>query len=225
MNNTTKTTIYAVLGILIIVAAFYSLNEYRKNNRPEKLSLREITQLQETERIAALTDRVKELEKEVKSFTTNTTADVKAKVYIQLAEVQIELKQFDAALNALNDIAEEERKNSRFAVAIARAYYGKGDVAKAKEISAENIKTYDLEPSAWLTHLEINSDLPNDQLKALYLQAIPATKSHVDIMVSYARFSEKIGDKATAIAAWETAINVDPGNTAKYEAEMTRLKQ
>ncbi len=225
MTNTTKTTLYAILGILIALAAFYGVSEYQKRHASERLTLREITQLKEEERIKALEDRTRELADQVKNFAVNSTSSAKYQVYIQLAEAQLELNKPGDALNTLNSIPEDQKNNSRVAAAYVRAYNGAGDKAKAKEMSAVNIVQYSEEPSVWLAHFEANSDLPNDQLNALYRQAIPATKSHVDIMVSYAKFSEKIGDKATAIAAWETARNVDPDRADMYNAEIQRLQQ
>ncbi len=226
ISNNIKKIIYTVIGILLVLGVFYSINEYQKNNQPPKpLTLREITQLNESERIKALEDRIKELIDEVSNLTDTTEASVKYASYIQLAEAQLELGKFGEALESLNKIPDERRGSSRVDAAFIRAYKGMGDVAKARELSANSIVIYDEDAAVWLAHLEANSVIPNEELKALYLQAVVKTKSNVDIMISYAEFSEKIGDKATAVAAWETAANVDPTNETKYREEIARLRQ
>lgn len=223
--NNIKTIAYAVLAILVGLVVFYGLTKYQENNKPpERLTLRDITQLSEQDRIKALEERTSELLGQVKDLAVNAESGAKYTVYIQLVEAQLELGKYAEAMDTLNKIPEDKRASSRYAAANVRAHKGVGDLAKAKELSAANIVLYEEDSLVWLAHLEVNNDLPNDQLKALYLKAIPATKSNVDVMISYAKFSEKIGDKATAIAAWETARNVDPDNAGKYESEITRLR-
>lgn len=224
-SKNSKTITYAVIAILLALGVFYALSKYSENNKPsERLTLKQITQLSEAERIKALEERTKELMEQIKGLAENTTIEIKYSAYIQLAETQLELGKYEETLDTLNKIPEEKKGNNRVAATYVRAYKGMGDIAKAKELSTTNLTLYDEDVNIWLAHLEVNSDLPNDQLKALYLQAVVKTKSNLEIMISYAKFSEKIGDKATAIAAWETARNVDPGNASKYENEIARLR-
>ncbi len=221
-----KTIIYTVIGVLIVLGAFYAVNEYQKNNQPPKpLTLREIIQLNESDRIKALEERTKELIDEVSNLADTTEAGIKYAAYIQLAEAQIELGKYNEALESLGKIPEDKKGNSRTDAALIRAYKGIGDAVKARELSANSIAVYDEDPAVWLAHLQANDSLPNEELKALYLQAVSKTKSNIDIMISYAKFSEKIGDKVTAVAAWETAANVDPANEGKYREEISRLRQ
>ena len=223
--NNIKTIAYAVLAILVGLVVFYGLTKYQENNKPpERLTLRDITQLSEQDRIKALEERTSELLGQVKDLAVNAESGAKYTVYIQLVEAQLELGKYAEAMDTLNKIPEDKRNSSRYAAANVRAHKGVGDIAKAKELSAANIVLYEEDSLVWVAHLEVNNDLPNDQLKALYLKAIPATQSNLDVMISYAKFSEKIGDKATAIAAWETARNVDPDNAGKYESEIARLR-
>ena len=223
--NNIKTIAYAVLAILVGLVVFYGLTKYQENNKPpERLTLRDITKLSEQDRTKALEERTSELLGQVKDLAVNAESGAKYTVYIQLVEAQLELGKYAEAMDTLNKIPEDKRNSSRYAAANVRAHKGVGDIAKAKELSAANIVLYEEDSLVWVAHLEVNNDLPNDQLKALYLKAIPATQSNLDVMISYAKFSEKIGDKATAIAAWETARNVDPDNAGKYESEIARLR-
>ncbi len=226
VKRSSKSTLYGIIALLLIVGTIFGFREYQSNKNPdERLTLNDITKLKDEERIKALEDRVKELADQAKQLKDDAESGAKYTAYIQLAEAQLELDKFPEAMESLNKIPEDQKNNSRVASAYVRAYYGIGDAPKAKNLSSVNILQYPEEPSVWLAHFEVNPDLPKEELNSLYRQAIPATKSNIDIMISYARFCERIGDKATAIAAWETAVNVDSGNAAKYQAEIDRLKQ
>lgn len=226
ISKNIKSIWYVLLAILLALAIFYGVTEYKKSHRnAASYSLSEIKQMTEEDKLKFLEAQIKELQKQSKGFSNNVGSEVKYSVYIKLAEAQLELGKNQEALDSLNAIPEDKRGNSRVQVGFVRAYKGVGDVAKAKEVSAANLLQYGEDPAVWVAHLEANSDLPNEELNALYRQAIPATKSNLDVMISYAKFSEKIGDKATAVAAWETAINGDPANEGKYREEIARLRQ
>jgi tetratricopeptide (TPR) repeat protein len=223
-SKNTKSILYLVLAVLIIFGIVYTATHY-KNKDAANLSLSEINKLNEKQRIEALEAQVKDLQNQAQSLASDAADETKYGLYIKLAEAQLELGKNQEAVDTLNKIPADKQTNSRTAIAFIRAYKGVGDNAKAKEMAAKNLLLYDEVPEIWVAYLDLNQDLPVDQLKALYAKAIPATKSNVDVMISYAHFSEKIGDKANAIAAWETARNVDPNNAAQYESEMARLKQ
>lgn len=220
--NNIKTIAYAVLAIFILLLAFYGLVKYREANPPPKrLTLRQITQLGELEKIKALEERVNELTEQVSKLGVN---DKKFATLIQLSEAQLELGKYQESLDTLRSIPEDGRNNSRYAATEIKAVFRLGDVPKARELAFTAIPLYKDASEVWVAYLEAYQDVPAVDLKNIYLEAIPATKSNVDVMIGYAKFSEKIGDKATAIAAWETARNVDPDNAGKYESEIARLR-
>lgn len=225
--NNTKKTLYIILGIIIVIALGFGINSYINNKelKPE-LSLQEILNLSEKERIAALEAQVGDLKRESERLASTAEAGTKYSVYIRLAEAQIAIGKYDEAIATLDAIPEEKKTTTRVPIAYARAFTGKNDLVKAKENIDKALVLDNELPEALLLNLEISAaTLPNDQLDALYRDAITKTKSNLDIIISYARFSEKIGNKPQAIAAWETARNLNPEKSADYETEMTRLKQ
>ena len=226
-NPSPKRGIYTVIALLIILGLGYAYWNQQRQERAElaDTALKDIINLPEKEKIEALETKVKELQREVDAFTDKADSSARYSVLVRLAESQIELGKFEDALKTLDAIPEDKRANSRVDLAYGLAYKGTGDMNKANEFLKKTIDQDNTQAVAWVPYLEVNQDLPQDQLKALYREAITATKSHIDVMISYARFSEKIGDKAMAIAAWETAVNVDPDNASKYQVEIDRLKQ
>ncbi len=226
-NNGSKKLIYTILAILIILGLGYAFVQYRHNlaKKAADISINDIAKLSEQERIKALEAQINALQGEVKNFAQDASAGTKYATLIRLAEAQIELSKFVPAVESLNSIPDDKKGNSRVELAYGLAYKGLNDKAQAMDHLKKTLDQDETQSKAWVAYLELNSDLPNDQLNKMYREAIAKTKSNVDVMISYAHFSEKIGDKATAIAAWETARNVDPDNASKYEAEMARLKQ
>lgn len=229
--SNSKGWIYGILAILIIGGLIFALNQDDRK-APGDYSFEEIMNLPAEEQKAAFENQIKDLEERLGSLAQGTEEgaekayeSAKHRIYIKLAEAQNQLGRYQDALNSLNNIPEGQQNNPDVLKAYALAYKGLGQNEQAVEAFKKALAEDETDAEVWLAYLESSTDLPNDQLKALHLQAIPATKSNVDVMISYARFSEKIGDKATAIAAWETARNVDPTNASKYEAEIARLRQ
>lgn len=226
--NISKQSLKNIVIVLLILGAGTVVFLIDKNNtvkqRAGDLALRDINKLGEQERIKALEDQVKALTEETSKLKDDAEGSIKYAAYIKLAEAQLELGKNQEALDSLNRIPEDKRTNSRVVVAYIRAYKGVGDLRKAKELSSQNVLVYNEDPAIWVAYLESFTDMPNDQLNGLYREAIVKTQSNLQVMISYAKFCERIGDKATAIAAWETAINGDPANEAKYREEIARLR-
>jgi tetratricopeptide (TPR) repeat protein len=221
-----KTIAYIIIAILVVLGGIYSVNEYQKDKqRLADLSINEIKQLDLEEQKRALEARIKSLEKEIQALAQNADTSARYAAHINLAEAKLELGDYSGALSSLDSIPEEKKTNSRVLQAYGLAYKGLVDTSKAKGYIDQALALDDTDPKNWLAKIELNSDLPNNQLDGLYRQAIVATKSNVDVMISYARFSERIGNKDQAVAAWETAINVNPEKEAEYRAEIARLRQ
>jgi tetratricopeptide (TPR) repeat protein len=227
MNTTKKpkTIIYIVLAILIILGGLYAINESRNKQRLADLSINEIRQLNEEEKKKALEARIESLEKEVQALNESADPSDRYTRYISLAEAKLEAGDYSGAVSALDSIPAEKKTNSRVLQAYGLAFKGLGETSKARGYIDQALLLDDTDAKNWLAKIDLNNDLPNNQLDALYRQAIVATKSNVDVMISYARFSERIGNKDQAVAAWETAINVNPEKESEYRAEIARLRQ
>lgn len=222
----TKTILYAALAILIVAGLGYAVySKQQSKNDVLNLTPTEIAQLNEKERKAALEAQLKDLEKRATELPADADRGDKFTVYIQLAEVRNSLGMYDEALAALDQIKEERANNTRVLATYASVFKNKGDIVQAKDRIIKALVIDDELPQSWVMYLELHNDLPNDQLEAKYREAIAKTKSNVDVMVSFAKFAEKIGNKDLAVAAWETAINGDPSNETKYREEIARLRK
>ena len=69
------------------------------------------------------------------------------------------------------------------------------------------------------------SSLYRDTIKALYIDALKATNSNIEIITPYAIYLASIGDKTQAITYWQMAIKVNPMAKSSYETEIAELQK
>lgn len=225
-----KNAVTLVVAIILIGGIWYLIFHGSKKPATD-YKASEIKMLSPEDQKKIWEQQEKSFESDIKGLTkgaNQTDRDfeiTKYRLYIKLAEAQNGLGRYEDALKSLNNIPDSQKSNPSVLDAYAVAYHGSGQRDKALESVKNALLEDNTDVKAWLLNIDFNGDLPNDKLKALYLQAITATKSNVDIMISYAKFSEKAGDNATAIAAWETARNVDQVNADKYNSEIQRLQK
>jgi tetratricopeptide (TPR) repeat protein len=228
MNNTLPKTALSraiiLLAILGLIVGGFIYQQQQEKRQALEYSPAEIEQLDESKRKEVLETQLQDLEQKARKLTSDATISDKFVVYIQLAEVRTALGKFAEAINALDQVREERSGNSRLWTEYAKAYRGLGDSGKAKESIQQALNVDDELPLTWQLYLEINSDLPDQQLDALYVTALQKTKNDLDLVISYAKFLEKIGNIERAVAYWETARNVDPARSADYEKEISRLR-
>lgn len=228
ISEKNKKILYWVLGLLVIALVIYGIS--MKSNKVDDISEYSVSQLEgsdlnEEQRKEALNKKLAEYQEVVNQLPQDANSSDKYSAYIVLSEVQIALGKYDEALKSLESIPEDKRNSKRAYYQFAQIYKSKNDLYKVLENANLALERDDSDVPTWLVYLDSASSLSNEELNLKYREAIAKTKSNIDIMISYAKFSEKIGDKATAVAAWETAVNVDPSNEAKYREEISRLRQ
>lgn len=229
--SNSKTWIYGTIAILVVAGLVFAFTQGDRK-APGDYTFEEIMNLPAEEQQGAFEAQVKDLEVQLANLQQGTEEgsehayqSAKHRISIKLAESQNQLGRYNDALKSLDNIPESQQNNPDVLRAFGLAYKGMGQKEQANEKFRQAIEEDKTNAEVWLTYIESSSELPNDQLDGLYREAIAATKSHVDVMISYARFNERIGNKDLAVAAWETAINVDSANEAEYRAEIARLRQ
>jgi len=83
-------------------------------------------------------------------------------------------------------------------------------------------------PGLWKNYIALEIDrfnANNDQVNALYAEALNKTKSNIDVMTSYATWLEKSGDLKSALDYWQQAVLINPDNKSTYETEISRLQK
>src|SRR6185503_4071899 len=91
-------------------------------------------------------------------------------------------------------------------------------------------KAIELEPTStrWKKYIAFSQEQLNasdEAINTLYQDSLRSVKNNKELITSYARFLEEIGNKPAAIEQWKKAIEIDAEHKAKYEAEMTRLQE
>lgn len=228
ISENTKKVVYGVVALAVLVGIIFGFS--KRSAKPDNLSDYSVSQLRDSgltddQKQEALKNKLSEFQGVVSNLPQDANSSDKYSAYIVLSEVQIALEMYDEALKSLESIPEDKRNSKRAYYQFAQIYKAKNDLFKAMEYSLKAIERDSGDVPSWLLYIDSASNLTNEELNTKYREAIAATKSNIEIMISYAKFSERIGDKATAIAAWETAANVDPANEGKYREEITRLRQ
>lgn len=229
MKNITKDTkkiIYTVLGVLILGGLFFGLSKVSNKNKIDtsEYTVSDIKKLDEADQKKALEEKLKQYQEQVNSLPQDANSSDKYSAYVTLSEAQIALKMYDEAFKSLMAIPDDKRNSKRVYRQFAEIYQAKDDKFKAMENANLAIALDENDPASWLIYLDSASSLSNEELNGKYRTAIVATKSNLEIMISYARFATRTGDKANAIAAWETARNMNPAQTAEYDAEIAKLR-
>jgi tetratricopeptide (TPR) repeat protein len=167
--------------------------------------------------------RKKELEAKVKDLTAQAEKDGSYTTLIQLAEANNDLGNYQGMVDVLNRIPQNQQ-NNRVWADYALAYKGMGDNAKAQGNIEKALVIDDGIADYWVIYFDVVSGVPADQLDAKYQKALIATKNDLRLVISYAKFLEKNGNIAKAVAYWETARNTDPAHASDYEKEIARLR-
>jgi tetratricopeptide (TPR) repeat protein len=166
-----------------------------------------------------------EAKRNAESLAADAEISTKYTTYIRLADLQNRLGLYQEAIASVDKIAAERQGNSRVWLTYATSYKGLNQIDKAKAAINRTLEIDDEVPEHWRLYFEIYTDLSNEELNAKYMEALQKTKNDLQLVISYARFLEKIGDKDKAVIYWETARNADPANASTYEAEITRLRR
>lgn len=94
------------------------------------------------------------------------------------------------------------------------------DLQQAIKINSSN-------PQYWRWYYELASGplkFTSEQMKGMFQEALKQTNGNADVFVLYANYLESQNDLVGAVANWKKAIEVDPGKTAYYQEQITRIQ-
>lgn len=216
-----------IIALVILGALFVGAVELSKRNRPSSdYKLSEIGGLEDNLQKRVLEGQLKDLQAQAEALPSKqgvTRAD-RFVVYAKMADIQNMLGLHNEAIASLDVIKAENVNNTRIWSAYATAYQNTNRNSEAKTAIQNAVNLDSGVAEYWVQYFTIFSDLPNDQMDAKYTEALKGTTNNIEIVKSYARFLEKVGNKEKAIIYWETARNVDPNNAGEYEKEISRLR-
>ena len=161
---------------------------------------------------------------EVKAFNDQTSVEDKDKTYVQLASAQRALGFYTEALESLGKVSSEYKNQARVFINYALVYKDLGDVAKTNEYAKKALDLDMENQQYWVVYLESEITLSNADREAKYKEAIEKTESHEDVLVSYAKFLEQIGNIQGAIDQYKKAGEINQKKKPDFDAEITRLE-
>jgi tetratricopeptide (TPR) repeat protein len=226
-----KGKVFIPLAVLILLfLGGYALSQNRNkdarvNNEQVGVSQEQkAAQVPEGER-QELETKARALEGQIKGFTAQTSSGDQYRAYLQLSALKHRLGLYDEAIAALDKIPADNSGTPRIFIAYALIYKDKGDLAKTAENAKKALDLDQENPQYWVVYLEAEQGMGNADREVKYKEALQKTENSTEVLVSYAKFLEKIGNKAGAREQYIKLTVTDPSNADKYNAEIERLKK
>jgi tetratricopeptide (TPR) repeat protein len=237
-TNKPQFKMYLVFGVILALAiiGYFAYNAQQNGSSKQASPNATITLaakgVTKEQRLAQLSEKEKAtLEKKLASslediskFTEQTTQADKDKEYVVLAGIQRSLGMYEEALASLGKISSEYKNPARVNLTYALIYQDLADLPKAAEYAKKSLDSDQSNQQAWVVYLETEQNLNNGEREAKYKEAIEKTDSHEDVLVSYAKFLEQIGNIQGAIEQYKRAGEVNQKKKPDFDAEITRLE-
>ncbi|MBX4191379.1 MAG: hypothetical protein KW804_01100 [Candidatus Doudnabacteria bacterium] len=112
--------------------------------------------------------------------------------------------------------------------ALFQVQYDRGNYEEANKNIKTAIEKDEKNPDLRRKYIFLQQDklnASNEKLDQLYIEALRATDSNVDIITVYAEYLERVGNLPKAIEYWKQAITLNSKNKALYQAEIVRIEK
>ncbi len=230
-KNSTKKVVYTVLIVLVLAGAvlgYEKLRQKQEQDRKAKTASvtgakKEIDTTQEERKV--LEAQVSDYKVKIDRLPKDVSAEERSGLYIKLAAAQYKLGDYKDAINSLDAIIADNASNHRVWTMYTNIYWDMQDFVKAREASEKALDLDRENPQSWLAFIELQDNQEKSYIDSLYQDAIKRTDKNIDVVVAYAKFLEKAGDKQGAIAQWEEAGKINIKKKTEYQAEIGRLQQ
>lgn len=219
---------YIIGAILLIVVVVLVVTKKMPENSPsntgDQIVKERLVNLSGDER-KLLESQLAGYTEQIKGLSGDSFVDQRDALSLKIAGVEYKLGKYQDAVDTLSKVSEAKQKEPRIWALYTNIYKDMGDKVKALDSAHRALEMDKENPSFWMAVLDLSTDIPNDEQKKNYENAINRTDNNVDIITSYAKFLEKIGDKPGAILMWQKAGQLDDKDKATYDAEVKRLQQ
>lgn len=230
-SRASKKAILAVLAVAVLAGVAVGVGHLQKKQAEQQKAKtvsttgakKEIDNTTEEEKV--LRAQAENYQAQIDKLPGSAPAEDKVDLYLKLAGAQYRLGQYDNALKSLNTIKGDNPTNHRMWTLYTNIYWDKADFAEARAASERALDIDRENPQSWLAFIELQEDQSKENLDKRYNDAIDRTDSAIEVVVAYAKFLEKQGDKPGAVAQWQKAAEILPTKKAEYDAEIARLQQ
>lgn len=227
----TKKVIYTVLIVLVIAGAVLGYEKLRQKKESDRKAQtasvtgakKEIDTTQEERKV--LEAQVADYKAKIEKLPKDASAEEKTGLYTKLAAAQYKLGDYKDAIASLDAIITDNASNHRIWTMYTNIYWDMQDFAKAREASEKALNLDRENPQSWLAFIELQDNQEKTYIDSMYQDALKKTDKDLDVVIAYAKFLEKVGDKQGAITQWETAGKINIKNKSEYEAQIGRLQQ
>ena len=214
-----------ILVIIVLAGAAFAYTKMK--NKPavapsgEAIQKREVSSTDEEKQ--KLEAKVADYEQQIQALPADSSPDTKYKLYLNLASSYYGLGKYDQAIATLDKIIGENQDKARLWALYANIYRDMDKLDKARENAKKALDLDKENPAYWLAYIDFSADQSKQTIDTLYQDALKNTDTNIDVVVSYAKFLENIGNKEKAKEFWVKAGQIDAKNKAQYDAEIARI--
>ncbi len=222
---------YILLAILLVLGGgvLWYRNGHKKAQENQGILLQNKDRQLSEESKKIYLDRIKKAQENLdslketdKSYKTQAVND-----YIYLAEQSFGLGLLEQSKNYYYKVLNLDLNNEAALVGLAVVYNDAGKYQEALNNLDIAIKINPKNYNLWVQYIGIKkaSGVSNERLTEIYNDALKATERYPDILTSFAKFQEEIGNISQAIALWQEVSKVNPSGASLYKQEITRLQK
>ena len=148
------------------------------------------------------------------------------KLNTKLAGLYNQLGEYQKALDVLEKVTQGYKdKTARVWAYYIKSYRGLNDKPKGLEAANKALALDNENPQYLLAQIEFTENKTSDEIKQMFENALKKSDNDIDVVTSYAKYLEQIGDKPGAIQFWQKAGEIDDKDKATYDAEIGRLQK
>jgi tetratricopeptide (TPR) repeat protein len=209
-----------ILAVIVAGILYFGLKKEDSKKYVIDRKLSPAQQQQYKDNITKGQETLKALDKNKETYKS---AAAEGNIYI--AQQYSGLGELSEAENYYNEALKIYSQDASALVGIALLKIEEKDFASARTLLGQATEYAPDNADIWLRYIQITREyFPNEsqEIQGLYEQAIQKTRSHIDILTSYAQFLEQKGDIENAKRIWKQAADQNPTNPV-YMQEYNRL--
>ncbi len=221
MNGKIKTGIYAAIILFLGVIGFavYSAQNYSAS------FVKEINPNLTDEERLTYENRLDDIDN---SLSEDVSKEEQYSLLMQKGFNLYGLGKFAQSADALQQAINLQPEVAGAYVALSQTQSSMNDIKKAKDSIKKALKINPADPNIWKRYIQLEIDkfdISNDQVSALYSEAVNKTSYHVDVISAYASWLEEVGNYQASKEYWQKAIEINPDGKEIYEREIKNLDQ
>lgn len=224
MNSMNKKYIFLLTSLVIIVTAGVGY-KYYLNHSPKYLDYKDpgLT----AEELRGIDNKIKASEDQLASTENTGSKEDKFKLYMSLSADYFLRGRYLDSKNMAVKATKASPDNPTGWAQLYSVQAARGDFTEAETAIRTATQRNPSNPQYWRSLVQVSQDnlhKGQDEMEAIFKEALDKTNQNPDILVLYARFQESKNDLEGAVDSLKKAIERNPNNTAEYQTEIQEIQ-